>query len=163
MPEPLPSWASAIFRAPRHLYAWHAGWLLGHRFLMVEHRGRRSGKRYTTVLEVVHRDRTVPEYVVIAGLGAGADWYRNVRSHATCRIQVGRSSFEASWRDVEPSEAARLLAGYERRARVAAPVLRRVLTSLVGWKYDGSAAARDRLVCELPMLAFRPSSSSELW
>ncbi len=160
MPEQLPTWAGAIFRAPRHLYAWHAGWLLGHRFLMVEHCGRRSGKRYATVLEVVHRDRTVPEYVVIAGLGARADWYRNVRSRPACRIQVGRSSFEASWRDVEPSEAAGLLAAYEHRARVAAPVLRRVLTRLVGWKYDGSAAARDRLVRELPMLAFRPSSSS---
>jgi hypothetical protein len=42
-----------MLHAPAWLYA--AGWgrLLGHRFLALTHRGRRSGRRYTTVLEVL--------------------------------------------------------------------------------------------------------------
>jgi hypothetical protein len=32
------------------LYSAHAGWLLGHRFLLLRHRGRRSHRLYGTVL-----------------------------------------------------------------------------------------------------------------
>jgi hypothetical protein len=35
-----------------------------------------------------------------------------------------------------------------------------VLSWLVGWRYDGSAAARQRLVKELPLVAFRRSDLS---
>lgn len=54
-------------------------------------------------------------------------------------------------------EAAGVLAGYELRNRVAAQVVRRVLSALVGRPYDGSDTARHRLVRELPLVAFRPA------
>ena len=53
-----------------------------------------------------------------------------------------------------------MLAGYERRNRWVAPVVRAVLSRLVGWHYDGSESARRRLVGELPMVAFRPIGAS---
>jgi hypothetical protein len=37
-----------------------------------------------------------------------------------------------------------------------APVVRRVLSWLVGWSYDGGDDARRRLVRELPLVEFRP-------
>ena len=46
------------------------------------------------------------------------------------------------------------LAGYERRNRIAAPVIRRVLTRLAGWRYDGSDESRRRLVGERPLVLF---------
>ncbi len=51
-----------------------------------------------------------------------------------------------------------MLAAYERRNWLIAPVLRLVLSRLVGWRYDGSPAGRQRLVAELPLVAFRPTS-----
>jgi hypothetical protein len=55
-----------------------------------------------------------------------------------------------------PEEASEALADYERRNRWLAPVVRWVLSRLVGWRYDGSAPARLRLVSELPVVGFRP-------
>jgi hypothetical protein len=52
------------------------------------------------------------------------------------------------------------MAGYEQRNRLAAPLVRMVLSRLVGWRYDGSDAARHRLVRELPLVAFRPADGS---
>ena len=51
-----------------------------------------------------------------------------------------------------------MLDGYERRNRLVAPVVRVVLSRLIGWRYDGSPPARERLVSELPILAFRLAS-----
>lgn len=117
------------------------------------------------------------EIVVIAGLGRSADWYRNVQanpppaSHASPTPPVairfappegavGRESFRPVARQLDEDEAATVVAGYERRNRLVAPVVRRVLSWLVGWRYDGSEAARGRLVRELPVVAFRPAARS---
>ena len=37
-----------LFRAPVYLYCWSGGWLLGHRFLLLIHVGRRTGLRRQT-------------------------------------------------------------------------------------------------------------------
>jgi hypothetical protein len=38
-----------VLRTPNLSYRWHVGWLLGHRFVQIEHTGRRSGARYHAV------------------------------------------------------------------------------------------------------------------
>lgn len=50
------------------------------------------------------------------------------------------------------------MADYERRNWWVAPVIRRMLTWLVGWRYDGSDSARRKLVRQLPVVAFRPTT-----
>jgi hypothetical protein len=37
-----------------------------------------------------------------------------------------------------------------------APIIRRVLSRLLGWHYDGSDDHRRRLAARLPFVAFRP-------
>ena len=53
--------------------------------------------------------------------------------------------------------ATRVLAAYARRNRLVRPVVNRVLSLLVGWRYDGSPDARRRLAGTLPFVAFRPA------
>lgn len=53
--------ARAALRLPARLYDWHVGWMLGHRFLRLSHVGRRSRRRYGTMLEVIGRDRATSE------------------------------------------------------------------------------------------------------
>ncbi len=152
----MPRWLRTLYGVPRHLYAHHAGFLLGHRFLQLDHVGRRSGRPYSTVLEVLHRDARAQEYFVVAGYGHWADWLRNVRAAQHVRIHIAREEHATTWRLVKEDEALAIFTAYERRYRVAAPALRLVLSRLLGWRYDGSPAARDRLVREMPMMAFRP-------
>ncbi|MGH9078850.1 MAG: nitroreductase family deazaflavin-dependent oxidoreductase, partial [Acidimicrobiales bacterium] len=127
----------------------------GHRFVLIEHRGRRSGRSYRTVLEVV-RWRPDPEVVVVSGWGPAADWFRNVTAGGPVLISVGRLDFAASHRVLPPDEAFEVMADYEHRNRHIAPVVRRMIGYLVGWPYDGSGEARHRLVQQLPLVSLCP-------
>lgn|SRR5690625_2417801 len=77
-----------LVRAPIWLYRARLGAVLGHRMLMLEHRGRVSGQRRYVVLEAVER-RGQDEYVVVAGLGPSSQWYRNVKADPRVRVSVG--------------------------------------------------------------------------
>lgn len=59
-------------------------------------------------------------------------------------------------RSPDPDEAASIVAAYERRNRFIAPILRAVLSRFMGWQYDGTDTARQRLVRQLPLLALGP-------
>ncbi len=148
----------AVFRAPVRLYDWHAGWLLGHRFLRLTHVGRRSGRRYRTVVEVLRTDPATGEIMVMAGFGRTTDWLRNIQAHPAVEIELGRHRFVPAHRVLDEPDAASVLADYERRNRLLAPIVRRILSRLVGWPYDGTDDARRRLVRELPIIAFRPAT-----
>jgi hypothetical protein len=68
----LPRWTTRLLAVPAYVYECNAGWLLGHRFLRLTHEGRRSGRVYRTMLEVVGEDRATGEVFVMAGLGRSA-------------------------------------------------------------------------------------------
>lgn len=144
-----------LFRAPIRLYAIGAGPLLGHRFLLLTHLGRRSGRTYQSMLEVLEWRPEEREAIVISGFGAGSQWYRNVLAGGAAEIEIGRARFRPEVRRLEPEEAAAVLAGYEHRNRILAPVIRRLLSRLTGIDYDGTAVARAHVVDRLPLIAFR--------
>ncbi len=141
-------------RAPRLVYSARAGWLLGHRVLLLHHRGRRTGRAHATVLEVLRWDGRSDEAVVISGLGRRAQWLRNVLAAGTAEIEIGSERFTAQARELGPAEAAGVLAEYERRNRLVLPIVRRLLGRLAGFEYDGTELGRRRLASRLPLIAF---------
>jgi deazaflavin-dependent oxidoreductase (nitroreductase family) len=145
-----------LLRAPVALYSAHAGWLLGHRFLLLRHRGRRSQRLYGTVLEVLAWRPAAREAVVMSGFGPGSQWYRNLLAGQAVEVRIARLRFAPEARPLGDEEAVGVLADYERRNRLAAPLVRAVLSRLAGFGYDGSDAARRRLVQALPLVALRP-------
>lgn len=146
-----------VLRAPAVLYDWNLGWLLGRRFLRLTHRGRRSGRCYQMMLEVIGEDPGRGELFVMVGLGRRAQWYRNVVAGSALEVAIGRQLFRATYRELERDEATTVLGDYEQRNRLAAPIVRFVLSRLAGWRYDASLPARQRLVSERPILALRPA------
>ncbi|MHA6793791.1 nitroreductase family deazaflavin-dependent oxidoreductase [Pseudonocardia bannensis] len=144
-------------RAPVVLFDLGAGRLLGHRFLLLTHRGRRTGFVRRTVLEVLRWDPDRREAVVLAGFGPDSDWLRNIERAPALEVQVGRDRFVPAHRVLGPAEAAASLAGYEQRNRAIAPIVRAILSRLAGFRYDGSSAGRARLLTELPVVAFWPA------
>ncbi len=93
---------------------------------------------------------------MVSGLGPGAQWYKNILAGEAIEIQIARLRFLPSVRRLDPEEATQTLADYERRNRVIAPVVRAGFSALGGFRYDGSDAARRRLVETLPLVAFQP-------
>jgi hypothetical protein len=111
---------------------------------------------YRTVLEVVGTNDD--EYVVVAGLGAGADWFQNIQARPPVEVIAGRCRFPAEHRVLGEDEAVVVIAGYEHRNRLAAPILRFALGKLLGWRYNGSDLARRRMARQLPLVGLRPRS-----
>jgi deazaflavin-dependent oxidoreductase (nitroreductase family) len=149
-----------LLRAPTRLYDWHAGWILGRRFLRLTHIGRRSERHYQTILEVIGENRTTREVIVIAGLGRSANWYRNLKAHDAVEVAISNERFAPAHRELSESEATSVLAEYERRNRLITPIIRRVLSRLIGWRYDGTDTARRELVTQLPVIGLRPAARS---
>ena len=147
-----------LFRAPVVLYHWGFSRLLGHRFVLLIHVGRRTGRRRETVLEVMEFGPQGPEIVVMSGFGRHPDWLRNIEAAPHPQVAIGTQRFAASWRRLGIDEAVQVIADYERRNRLALPIVHPVLSRLLGWRYDGSAAARRRAAEQLPVIGFRPRS-----
>lgn len=143
-------------RLPVHLYDLGAARLFGHRFLLLTHRGRRSGRLYRTMLEVVGWNPEKREAIVMSGFGPDANWRRNVLAGGAVEVRIAALRFEPRVRSPEREEAVDVVADYERRNRMAAPIVRAVLSRLAGFRYDGSVAARCRLIEILPLMAFSP-------
>jgi deazaflavin-dependent oxidoreductase (nitroreductase family) len=146
-----------LFRAPVYLYRWNCGWLLGRRFLLLIHIGRRTGLRRHTVLEVMEYRKEGPEAVVMSAFGRNADWLRNIEAAPGPEVVIASQHFVAAHRFLDEGEALRVMTGYERRNWFIAPIIRAVLSRLVGWRYDGSEGARRRLIAQLPLIAFGPA------
>jgi deazaflavin-dependent oxidoreductase (nitroreductase family) len=76
--------------APWLVYRLGLGWLLGHRVVLLEHRGRTTGRPVRTLLHVVRWDPASRHVLVVAGSGPETDWYRNVLAHPLVRVTIGR-------------------------------------------------------------------------
>lgn len=141
-------------RAPSWLARHGLGWTLGTRFLVVTHRGRRSGRVLHTPLEVVDRVPGTGELLVISAWGDEADWLRNIRAHPALEIAVGGHRFVPRQRFLGEDEALVALRRYRRRH----PLAFRALCALLGWPAgtDGSLGAIAR---SHPMVAFAPAAA----
>ncbi|MHB8680863.1 MAG: nitroreductase family deazaflavin-dependent oxidoreductase [Acidimicrobiales bacterium] len=145
-----------LFRLPVLVYRLRGGWLLGHRFLLLTHVGRRTGTRHQTVLEVVQYNPASSEAVVMSGFGRSAQWLKNLEAGRAAHVTIGRRSFDARYRRLDANEAMIAFAEYERRNRWARPIVHRVLSWLLGWHYSGSPTDLSKLVDQLPLIVLSP-------
>jgi deazaflavin-dependent oxidoreductase (nitroreductase family) len=125
-----------VVRAPIWLYKARLGFVLGHRFIMVEHTGRRSGRPRYVVLEVIDRPRP-DRYVVASGFGNRSQWFRNVQVNPNVRLRVGgRAWAPAHARRLDPAEATEALDRYAKAHPRSWAALRPVLESALGARID---------------------------
>jgi deazaflavin-dependent oxidoreductase (nitroreductase family) len=142
-----------VFNLPILLYHAHLGWLLGHRFLLLTHQGRKSGKAHQTVLEVVSYNRSTGESTVMSAYGRRSDWYQNIMAHPALAVQTAGRQYVPQQRLLDAQERFLALSTYERRYRRA---FRAVMTYL-GYRYDGTEVGLRALADEVVVVGFRPS------
>jgi deazaflavin-dependent oxidoreductase (nitroreductase family) len=148
-----PTGASRLaFRLPIYLYRLDLGWLLGHRFLLLVHRGRRSGLLHETVLEVLFHDPATGASVVLAAWGEKADWYRNVGATPALEVRTGGQRYVPEQRFLAPEENHAVISDYARRH----PLAFRVFARVFGYPLDGTEAARREVARSLRLVAFCP-------
>lgn len=126
-----PRGLSRIFwRLPIWLYRLHLGWLLGKRFLMLEHVGRKSGKTRQVVVEVVKYEKKDDAYFVAAGFGPTSDWYQNLLKTPQARVHSGFRHVAVLAEVLPIALAEDILMDYARRH----PTAIRALANILGYK-----------------------------
>ena len=99
-----------LFRAPIGLYRSRLGFLLGTRFLMLEHVGRKSGETRRTVLEVVLNEEDA--VYVASGWGTSSQWLRNIEANPSVVFHLGSKRYETTAVIVDQAEARRVMDVY---------------------------------------------------
>jgi deazaflavin-dependent oxidoreductase (nitroreductase family) len=116
-----------LFRLPIYLYRFGLGWVLGERFVLLTHIGRKSGKPRQTVLEILRQEVDGNTIYVTAAWGERADWLQNVRAHPEVEVQVGRRSWLARAQILSQQRGAEELGRYAAKYPTAAKGLARIL------------------------------------
>ncbi|MGH7912712.1 MAG: nitroreductase/quinone reductase family protein [Candidatus Dormibacteraceae bacterium] len=145
----------AVFQAPKMLYQWKLGWLLGRRCLAVTYRGRRSGRTLLTVLEVIRHDRTTGESIVGSGYGVTAGWYLSIKAAPALRVQTGRLDYVPEQRLLSAEEVREEAERFARAHPWELRLLRR-FAILAGCIDPGRRERGVELLASFPMVAFRP-------
>ncbi len=139
-----------FLHAPTWLFRARLGFVFSKRFLMIEHRGRRSGNLYRTVLEVAGRNPEANEWIVTSGTGPNADWYRNITAGGVDGVWIGSKRHHADVRFLDPTEAAGVMRRYEQEH----PKTAAKLMESMGVSHDGSDEGRIEMMTKIPMVAF---------
>jgi deazaflavin-dependent oxidoreductase (nitroreductase family) len=148
LPKGLLAW---LFRLPIGLYKMHLGGLLGDRFLLLTHTGRKTGCLRQTVVEVVQHDRASETFYVASGWGEKSSWYKNIMVHPQVTIQVGNKAYPALAERVSPERGALLMKDYARKH----PLALRELSRMMHYPFDGSEASAMIFGRNIPIIAFR--------
>ncbi|MFZ6026168.1 MAG: nitroreductase family deazaflavin-dependent oxidoreductase [Chloroflexota bacterium] len=144
--------ARLAWRAPLWLYRLGLGGLLGRRFVLLKHIGRKSGQLRQAVVEVVHYDQAMGAYFVASGFGEKADWYKNLMAHPDITIQVGNQRMNVHAERLPLPQATEIMLDYNRRH----PAALRTLSGLLGYRTDGSEADVRFLAGVVPIIALTP-------
>jgi deazaflavin-dependent oxidoreductase (nitroreductase family) len=133
-------------RAPIWLYRARLGVIFGHRLLMLEHIGRKTGQRRLVVLEVV--DHPAPDrHIVVSGFGTCAQWFLNVESNPHVRIHLAsHAPVPATARRLDAAAATAALGRYAHAHPRAWAKLRPVLEDTLGTRIDEPGT-------DIPMIA----------
>jgi deazaflavin-dependent oxidoreductase (nitroreductase family) len=142
-----------LLRAPVWLYRLGLGWLLGKRFILLTHIGRKTGRPRHTVLEVVRYEPSTGQVVVASAWGEKAHWFRNILAQPRVQVQHGRRRFAAMAHCLTPLEAERALAEYAAQHPTAFKIL---VDTLGGVKFQDPAEACRALAQEIPLVALQP-------
>ncbi len=144
-----------LFRLPIWLYRAKLGWLLGGRFLLLNHIGRKSGLPRQAVLEIVRHDKKSDSYIICAGFGPKTQWYQNLAKRSEVTIQVGRQKLEVVAKRLSPAEGGEEMVSYAKRHPTAASNVH-----LLGYSVDGSEEDYRALGELLRYVALRPRANT---
>lgn len=142
-----------LYRLPIWFYKLHIGGLMGGRFLLLNHIGRKSGQPRQVVLEVTGHDEATGTYFVASGFGPKSQWYQNLQQTTAVSIQVGRKKMPVTANLLAPEESGKTMVAYAHNHPKAA----KNLMKLCGYLVDGSDEDYFAMGLEhIPFVAFEP-------
>jgi deazaflavin-dependent oxidoreductase (nitroreductase family) len=146
-----------LLRAPLALYRLRLGWLLGKRFLRLDHIGRKSGIERSTVLEIIRHDLASDACVIASGWRK-SQWYRNVTANPAVKFTLGARTHKAQAMRLSTDEAEWELRDYGRRHPMA---LRKLAKMMLGQPFRGGDQEFGELARSLPLFRLIPEKGGQ--
>lgn len=146
-----PAFMLPFMKMPLILYRLGLGRLLGKRFMLLTHQGRRSGKVYRTVLAVLRFDAQTREICAVSPWSA-SHWYRNIQAAPALEVETAGVRYAPRQRSLSPEEIAELFIAF----RTEHPIFIRMVARIPGWKIDSTYDEFLALARTLRGVAFRP-------
>jgi deazaflavin-dependent oxidoreductase (nitroreductase family) len=128
-----------------------SGSVIGAPIVLLVHRGRRTGKTYTTPVEAIAEDEARGEVVVSPMRGRRGDWYRNVVAGGLVEARLRGETCGTEWRELAEAERFAAL----RRYRSDHPLYGRMILWSLARMHRLSGDSLDAVAHALPMLALR--------
>jgi deazaflavin-dependent oxidoreductase (nitroreductase family) len=116
-----------LLRIPLLLYRIRLGRLLGQRFLLLKHIGRKTGLEHRTVLEVLRSEKAHDCYIVCSAWGEHSQWFKNIQQRPEVEIEVGGRLIRATAVRLSELQAEQELRDYARRHPTAYRTIRRLI------------------------------------
>ena len=148
-------WLRFFLRVPIFFYRLKLGWLLGRRFLLLTHTGRKSGQEHSTVLEVLHYDRVSHCCIIASGWGTRSQWYKNVLRNPRIRYTIGLRERVGRAVQLPVERAEHQLQRYGERHPGA---IRKLAKLMIGEEFEGSPCQYRRLAARVPVLQLAPDT-----
>lgn len=142
-------------RLPVWLYHLRLGWLLGERFLLLTHMGRKSGLMRQAVIEVVRHDKATDTYFVASGFGNKSDWLLNIKQNPNVTITVRQRALMVRARLLSESDSAKELLDYAKRHPIA---FRELSALLTGKPLETTEENCRQFAKSAPIIAFEPKN-----
>lgn len=142
-----------FLRAPIWLYHAGLGFLLGERFLMFRHIGRKTGLPRETVVEIVTHDPRLDRYYIASGWGEHADWLRNIEKTPEVFVQTGRRKFKGMSRRLHGEEGTLALLEYAQEHPFA---FRTLAKNMMGEALTADRSGCETLAARIPIVAIDP-------
>jgi|WetSurMetagenome_2_1015567.scaffolds.fasta_scaffold59650_2 deazaflavin-dependent oxidoreductase (nitroreductase family) len=139
-----------LFKLPVYLYHLHLGSLLGNRFLLLHHQGRKSHQLYQAVIEVVKHDELSHTFYVVSGWGEKADWYQNIMAHPQVLIQVKDRIRYAIAERTSALVGENVIVSYYHHH----PLFFRELSRVMGYPFNGTEESVRTFGRSFPVVAF---------
>jgi len=149
-PDPPRGLKAIPWRMPIWFYKLGLGWILGSRFLLLTHTGRKSGKLRQTVLEIIHYSPEEHSYYVVSGFGTRSHWYQNIKQDPRVKIQIGPNRMEATAQQLDPDEAENIFFAYTQKY----PQSIRLLAKTLGYDIVHTAEGYRSFGREIPLICF---------
>lgn len=149
-----PAFISQFFKLPLILYRLGLGWMMGKRFVVLTHVGRRSGKVYRSVLAVVAFDPKTLEIQTVSPWSS-SNWFRNIQSTPALEVQTAGVRYAPMQRFLSPEEIAALFIRFRREH----PIFSRMVARIPGWNIDSTYEEFLELARSLRGVAFQPKKT----
>lgn len=142
-----------VLRAPAALDRRGLRWLLHllspAPIVVLVHRGRRSGRVYSTPVEVIAGDPNGGEIVVAPLWGERTHWYRNIVAGGLLEVHVRGEPRRVEWRELGDEDRRRATAAY----REGHPLYGRGMLRTLVWLHGLDGEPVEAVARSLPMLA----------